>query len=89
MSFKGKMKQGQYALLTAAVLACLGATHGYAAEDAGVGSNIYCGAATSLSRQAAPVSVYVIVRQAIVLRSKLETTPSLTKRSPRSTACGI
>ena len=39
MSFKGKMKQGRYALLTAAVLACLGVTHGYAAEDAGVGSD--------------------------------------------------
>ena len=39
MSFKGKMKQGRYALLTAAVLACLGATHGYAAEDAGVRSD--------------------------------------------------
>jgi len=39
MSFKGKMKQGRYALLTAAVLARLGAMHGHAAEDAGVGSD--------------------------------------------------
>lgn len=33
MSFKGKLSKGRYALLTAAVLACIGAPHGYAAED--------------------------------------------------------
>ena len=33
MSFKGKLRHGRYALLTAAVLACIGAPHGYAAED--------------------------------------------------------
>ena len=39
MSFKGKMRQGRYALLTAAVLACLGAPHAYAAEDVSGGGD--------------------------------------------------
>ena len=39
MTFKGKIRQGRYALLTAAVLACLGSPHVYAAEDAAAGSD--------------------------------------------------
>ena len=39
MSFKGKLRHGRYALLTAAVLACIGAPHAYAAEDAAVGGD--------------------------------------------------
>ena len=33
MSFKGKLRHGRYALLTAAVLACFGAPHVYAADN--------------------------------------------------------
>ena len=39
MSFKGKLRHGRYALLTAAVLACLGAPHTYAAEDVSGGGD--------------------------------------------------
>ena len=39
MTFKGKIRQGRYALLTAAVLACLGSPHGYAAEDVSGGGD--------------------------------------------------
>ena len=39
MSFKGKLRHGRYALLTAAVLVCLGAQHGYAAEDVSGGGD--------------------------------------------------
>ena len=39
MSFKGKLRHGRYALLTAAVLACIGAPHGYAAEDVSGGGD--------------------------------------------------
>ena len=39
MTFKGKIRQGRYALLTAAVLACLGSPHVYAAEDAAAGND--------------------------------------------------
>ena len=39
MSFKGKLSKGRYALLTAAVLACIGAPHGYAAEDVSGGGD--------------------------------------------------
>ena len=39
MSFKGKLRHGRYALLTAAVLACISAPHGYAAEDVSGGGD--------------------------------------------------
>ena len=39
VSFKEKLRHGRYALLTAAVLACLGAPHTYAAEDISVGND--------------------------------------------------
>ena len=39
MSFKGNLRHGRYALLTAAVLACIGAPHVYAAEDVSGGGD--------------------------------------------------